>query len=408
MWATDDPGDTLTYTLECTDAPRFDVVSTSGQLRTRAGENYDHERQRTYEVTVVVQDDDNNTDTITVTLIVTDRDEPSLPPTAVNLSQTSGSASSLNVSWHPPDNPGRPDAVSYDLRYRQIGAPNYTNGPQNVSGPRTAIRGLLPATSYHVQVRATNHEGDSNWTAEVTSTTAENSDPVPPSRPFGLVATGVSESRINLSWNAPFDDGGAPVTGYKIEVSENRGSGWSDLVVNTRSSRRSYAHTGLAAGVTRYYRVSAINRAGTSQPSHAVSGQTQAADAKPKRPKVMYLYFTASDGDRNGSPEATDDLNMIEGDCSGQKYFRAYWTEPNSPPVEEWEVRVESSNGASASAIRVSYRNDDPEYSEFTGRALFATAPGERSDLTFAVRGRYGNTWGAWGPTSTLICQNDE
>ena len=406
--ATDDPGDTLTYTLEGTDAPRFDVVSTSGQLQTRAGEKYYHERQRIYEVTVVVEDDDDNSDTIAVTLIVTDRDEPPLPPTAVNLSQTSGSASSLNVSWHPPDNPGRPDAVSYDLRYRRDGTANYTNGPQNVSGPRTAIGGLRPATTYHVQVRATNHEGDSGWTAAVTSTTAENSDPVRPSRSHGLVATGVSESRINLSWNAPFDDGGASVTGYKIEVSETRGSGWSDLVANTRSSCRSYAHTGLAAGVTRYYRVFAINRAGEGRSSPVVSSQTQATGAKPKRPGVMYLYFTASDRDRNESPEATSDGNRIKGDCSGQKYFRAYWTEPNSPPVNEWEVRIESSNGASASAIQVRYRNDNPEDPEFTGRALFATAAGESCATSFAVRGRYGNTWGEWGPMSTLSCKNDE
>ena len=135
-------------------------------------------------------------------------------------------------------------------------------------------------------MRATNHEGDSAWTAEVTGTTAENSDPVRPSQPYGLVATGVSESRINLSWNAPFDDGGAPVTGYRIEVSETGGSGgWSDLVANTRSSRRSYAHTGLAAGVTRYYRVSAINRAGLSQPSYAVSGRDAAGWRKAQTPQ---------------------------------------------------------------------------------------------------------------------------
>ena len=40
-----DSGDTLTYTLEGTDAAAFDIVSTSGQIRTRPGVTYDHEAQ---------------------------------------------------------------------------------------------------------------------------------------------------------------------------------------------------------------------------------------------------------------------------------------------------------------------------------------------------------------------------
>ena len=134
-----------------------------------------------------------------------------------------------------------------------------------------------------------------------------------------------------LSWNAPTDDGGASITGYRIEVSDDGGSTWSDLVANTRSSNRTYAHTGLIAGVTRHYRVSAINRVGTGLRSAVASGQTQAAGAKPKRPSTMYLYFTVSNSDRNESEEVKSSGNVIDGDCSGQKYFRAYWTEPNSP-----------------------------------------------------------------------------
>ena len=45
LTATDtDAGDTLTYTLEGTDAASFDIVSTSGQIRTRSGVTYDQAR----------------------------------------------------------------------------------------------------------------------------------------------------------------------------------------------------------------------------------------------------------------------------------------------------------------------------------------------------------------------------
>ena len=49
------------------------------------------------------------------------------------------------------------------------------------------------------------------------------------------------------------------------------------LVDDTASTDTSYTHTGLGAGDTRHYRVSAINAIGTSQPSAVVSDMTQGA-----------------------------------------------------------------------------------------------------------------------------------
>ena len=84
----------------------------------------------------------------------------------------------------------------------------------------------------------------------------------PPGAPTGLTATADGQTRIDLSWTAPSDDGGATITGYKVEVSTN-GSSWSNLVANTNSTSASYTHSGLTAGSARHYRVSAINSAGT-------------------------------------------------------------------------------------------------------------------------------------------------
>ena len=407
--ATDpDTGETLTYTLEGTDAGKFDIVSTSGQLLTKVGTKYDYEQNRTYSVTVVVEDSDDNSAEITVLLSVIDQNEPPLEPTPVFVSPTSGSASKLNVSWHPPTNTGRPSINNYDLQYREVDAANYRNGPQNVSGDRTNISGLKSGTRYQVQVRATNAEGDGPWTPAVERSTSQNSEPDPPAVTYGLRATGVSQTRIDLSWNAPTDDGGASITGYRIEVSDDGGSTWSDLVANTGNSSRTYAHTGLAAGVTHHYRVSAINRVGTGLASAVASGQTQAAGAKPKRPSTMYIYFTVSDTDLNESEEVKYSGNRIDGDCSGEKYFRAFWTEPNSPPVDEWEVQATPFDGASGPSTQMRYSNGNREYPEFIGSAQFATGSGEGSYINFAVRGRYGDTWGAWGPTSVLRCNNTE
>ena len=99
-----------------------------------------------------------------------------------------------------------------------------------------------------------------------------------PGAPTGLSATADGQTEIDLSWTAPSDDGGADITGYKIEVSTD-GSSWSDLEADTDSTSTSYTHTGLTAGNTRHYRVSAINSAGTSQPSSTDSATTDSPPA---------------------------------------------------------------------------------------------------------------------------------
>ena len=77
--ATDaDSGDTLTYTLSGTDAAAFSIVSTSGQLQTRAA--LDYETKSSYSVTVSVSDGNGGSDSITVTIYVSDVQEGRMVP----------------------------------------------------------------------------------------------------------------------------------------------------------------------------------------------------------------------------------------------------------------------------------------------------------------------------------------
>ena len=94
-----------------------------------------------------------------------------------------------------------------------------------------------------------------------------------PGAPGGLTAAGNGQTRIDLSWSAPPSDGGTAITGYRIEVSEDR-STWTDLVANTGNAATSYSHTGLTAGTTRHYQVSAINSAGMGPASNIATGNT--------------------------------------------------------------------------------------------------------------------------------------
>ena len=78
-------------------------------------------------------------------------------------------------------------------------------------------------------------------------------DTTAPSTPTGLTASAASSSEIDLSWTASTDDVG--VTGYDVYV--------NDVAVATTTAT-TWAHTGLAAGTTNSYRVSAKDAAGNS------------------------------------------------------------------------------------------------------------------------------------------------
>jgi hypothetical protein len=66
----DDTTDTLTYRLNGTDADSFDIVSTTGQLKTKVA--LDRETKSSYSVTVVVTDGNGGIDSIAVTISVTE------------------------------------------------------------------------------------------------------------------------------------------------------------------------------------------------------------------------------------------------------------------------------------------------------------------------------------------------
>ena len=167
--ATDEDGDTLTYSVD-TASPYsgyFQINSETGQLQTNdeSGRVFNHENDPTneYDIIVVADDGRGRTAQIAVVVSVTDVDEPPDAPVAVTV--TGSGTTSLEVTWTAPPNAGRPDIEDYDVQYREAGASQWTDGPQDVIGTSATIMPVDAGKSYEVQVRATNDEGDGPWAA---------------------------------------------------------------------------------------------------------------------------------------------------------------------------------------------------------------------------------------------------
>jgi len=92
--------------------------------------------------------------------------------------------------------------------------------------------------------------------------------------PSGLSASAVSADSIQLTWT----DNATDETGFIVERSLNSGSGFSQIVT-LGANAISFTDTGLLAGTSYYYRVSAANAIGSSAYSNVASAETTLGDS---------------------------------------------------------------------------------------------------------------------------------
>ena len=117
--------------------------------------------------------DDSNggSDTIAVTINVDNEVEKPVAPAIPTVTATSGSTTSLDVSWMAPGNTGRPAITGYKVEYRPGVSGNWLTHAHTGTGTTATIANLTAATSYQVQVLAVNSDGDGAWSGPGAGTT---------------------------------------------------------------------------------------------------------------------------------------------------------------------------------------------------------------------------------------------
>ncbi len=202
-----------------------------------------------------------------------------VPGAPTGLTATADGQTIINLSWTAPTNTGGAAITGYQIEVSPNGTSNWSDLVANTTATTYAHTGLSAGETRHYRVRAINSVGPGAVSA-TTSATTDTPNATVPAAPTQLTATAAGRTRINLSWTAPTNTGGAAITGYQIEVS-NTGTAntWTNLVANTQSTTTTYAHTGLSAGVTRHYRVRAINSVGPGAVSETSSATTDTPNA---------------------------------------------------------------------------------------------------------------------------------
>ena len=124
----------------------------------------------------------------------------------------------ISLTAAPPADDGNADVTGFDYQLRAGGAElaATAGGSAGAGGPVSrTIRGLDDGTAYEVRVRWRNVVGAGGWSPWSAAATPAVQPPAAPAQP---ALSPAGEDALSAEWGPPAADGGAPVTGYELQL----------------------------------------------------------------------------------------------------------------------------------------------------------------------------------------------
>ena len=182
-----------------------------------------------------------------VTLPTAVPDAPSVP--TLSLGDTT-----ISVAWSAPFDNGL-EITSYALRYRPTGTQSWTTIDVGTS-LAYSIAGLPKNTEYEVQVRATNQDGNGDWSESAEGTTLWTI----PDAPESVSVSSSGTTFFVIGWSEPTDTGGVTIAKYEVRYRLSGNQFWTSTEVGLATTHRV---DNRIAGETYQYAVRAQNTATT-------------------------------------------------------------------------------------------------------------------------------------------------
>ncbi|CAE8682339.1 unnamed protein product [Polarella glacialis] len=267
----------------------------------------------------------------------------STPHAPVALLRAGGTSSTIQLSWQAPTyDGGSPITKYFVLRNDGLGGSTFIDSTSGSDQPTTTtytVTGLTVGYYYAFQVAAANRVLETNSLSDLTPNYTQAffyaaSVPASPDSPM-VVEGSRTQSGLGVSWKAPSDSGGIPVLGYKLYRDNGANDAIDVLLWNGQGQPhvKEFSITGLTGGLFYRLAVTALNGAGQSAQSAAISvpGGTVPArmsvlsrDASVVRGSTSVAISWAAPSSDGGSPFTGYMLSYDSGEYSDFTNNRSY------------------------------------------------------------------------------------
>ncbi|KHN73749.1 Twitchin [Toxocara canis] len=169
-----------------------------------------------------------------------------------------------NLAWKPPEDDGGEPIEYYEVEKLDTDTGRWVPCAK-VKDTKAHIDGLKKGQSYQFRVKAVNREGASDPLTTEKATLAKNPYDEP-GKPEAPEVTDWDVDRVDLKWEPPANDGGAPITNYIIEKKSKHAKDWTECG-KTAGPECEAQIRDLKQGEEYQFRVRAVNKAGPGEPS---------------------------------------------------------------------------------------------------------------------------------------------
>lgn len=208
----------------------------------------------------------SGTDTETVELIVLAAPASPGGPLEVN----DVTATSAKLKWKKPEDDGGSPIKEYEIEKMDLATGKWVRvgrSPGDQVPPEFNVTGLTPGAEYKFRVSAINDEGESTPLETIGSIIAKNpfDEPTKPGQPQ---IVDYDNQSVDLKWDPPKSDGGAPIEKFVIQKKSKGSNDWIDAAEVPGDKNEAHVD-GLKEQDEVQFRVVAVNKAGKSPASEA-------------------------------------------------------------------------------------------------------------------------------------------
>ncbi|XP_014665457.1 PREDICTED: twitchin-like isoform X3 [Priapulus caudatus] len=261
----------------------------------------------------------------------------------------------MDLSWHPPLDDGSCPIEKYIVEKNDISHPNEWIPAGECTEPQITVEQLREKKSYKFRVRAVNRLGTSEPLETQKATLAKNPYDEPDKAGVPEI-TDWDKDRVDMKWEPPLKDGGAPIDKYIIE--KKSGVGEWKVATEVPGDQTAVSCTNVTPGKEYQFRVRAINKAGPGPPSD------------PSKPVFTKPRFLRPHIDRTGVKDIVVKAGQpvsIELSMIGEPPPEKIWTfGNNNEPVEnesrKGRVHIKKEDYKIKMSIQETVRKDTGPY----------------------------------------------